>query len=177
MTRLELRKASKKTKIKIPWPLLKHCQAKFVFLSHPVAGQGEKGADVVSLYPTTPICSESHFVHPKIPQTMSISRILSLTSTSYTFHRYIFHCLPTENAPLFLPTYPHENYTAGVNILVPFPFALLVVISIFLISSSCLWKESHVSILQDLAGILPAFPTTLRTATPSPLKIKLRDQV
>lgn len=42
-----------------------------------------------------------------------------------------FHCLPTENAPLFLPTYPHKNYTVGVNILIPFPFTLTVVVSIF----------------------------------------------
>lgn len=91
-------------------------------LSHPVAGQGEKEADDLSLYPTAPRCSVSYSVHPQIPQTTSISRILSLTSTSYTFHRYIFHCLPTENAPLYLPTYPHENYTVGVDILIPFPF-------------------------------------------------------
>lgn len=58
-------------------------------------------------------------------QPISISIILSLTSIFYTFHRHSFHCLPTENTPLFPPTYPCENYTVDVKILIPFPFAII----------------------------------------------------
>lgn len=57
----------------------------------------------------TKMLSVSYSVHPEIPQTISISTILSLTGIFYTFLRHIFHCLPTENTSLFPLTYSHKN--------------------------------------------------------------------
>jgi len=124
----------------------------------------------------TKVLSISYSVHPEIPQTISISRILSLTNRIYVFRRHIFHCLPTENTPLFLPTYPHENCTVGVKLLIPFPFAIIYgYLHYFHVKLFCVWNKSQVSVLLDLAGIFPAFPTTLKKATISFLKIKPED--